>query len=206
MLIESIFDMKKRTAFVGAILCLIPLGQLLLIKTGAVLSSSAVMLSFIEKVNANDADYYYDLARYNFKKGKFKKVISNLNTSIKINPYFAAAYLARCGTKVNIKEYKEAITDCEKAFQLNLKDPGNYIDQNALYSNLCGAKSAIGEHNSALIDCNTAIILDSKNSISFKNRGIVKENLGDMKGACSDWEISGNLGNLDSRSYFKNFC
>ena len=157
-------------------------------------------------MNANDADYYFDLARYNFNKGKFNEVILNLNTSIKLNPNFAAAYLARCGTKVNIQEYEEAITDCEKAFQLNLQDSNNYIDKNALYSNLCGAKSAIGEHNSALIDCNTAIILDSKNSISFENRGIVKENLGDMRGACLDWKISANLGNLDSRDYLKNLC
>ena len=50
--------MKKRTAFVGAILSLMPLGQPLLIKTGVVLSSSAVMLSLPEKVNADSSDFY----------------------------------------------------------------------------------------------------------------------------------------------------
>ena len=198
--------MKKRTAFIGAILSLIPLGQPILMKTGVVLSSSVVMLSLPEIVNANDADYYFDLARYNFNKGKFNEVISNLNTSIKINPYFAAAYLARCGTKVNIQEYEEAITDCEKAFQLNLQDSNNYIDKNALYSNLCGAKSAIGENHSAILDCNTAVILDSKNSTSFKNRGIAKDNLGDISGACSDWQKASNLGDLEARDYVRKYC
>ena len=198
--------MKKRTALFGAILSLIPISQPLLFKTGVALSSSAVMFSLAEKVNANDAEYYYDLARYNFNEGKFKKVILNLNTSIKMNPDFAAAYLARCGTRVNIREYEEAITDCQKAFQLNLKDSSNYIDKQALYNNLCAAKSAIGEHNSALLDCNTAIILDPKDSLSLENRGIVKEKLGDLRGACSDWKRSSNLGNLDSRDYFRNFC
>ena len=198
--------MKKRTAFIGAILSLIPLGKPILMKTGVVLSSSAVMLSLPEIVNANDADYYFDLARYNFNKGKFNEVISNLNTSIKINPYFAAAYLARCGTKVNIQEYEEAITDCEKAFQLNLQDSNNYIDKNALYSNLCGAKSAIGENHSAILDCNTAVILDSKNSTSFKNRGIAKDNLGDIRGACSDWQKASNLGDLEARDYVRKYC
>ena len=198
--------MKKRTAFIGAILSLIPLGHPLIIKTGVVLSSAAMMLSLPEIVNANDADYYFDLARYNFNKGKFNEVILNLNTSIKINPNFAAAYLARCGTKVNIQEYEEAITDCEKAFQLNLQDSNNYIDKNALYSNLCGAKSAIGENYSAILDCNTAVILDSKNSASFKNRGIAKDNLGDIRGACSDWQKASNLGDLESRDYFRNYC
>ena len=198
--------MKKRTAFIGVILSLIPFGQPLLIKTGLVLSTTGMMLSLPEIVNANDADYYYDLARYNFNKGKFNEVISNLNTSIKINPYFAAAYLARCGTKVNIQEYEEAITDCEKAFQLNLQDSNNYIDKNALYSNLCGAKSAIGENHSAILDCNTAVILDSKNPTSFKNRGIAKDNLGDIRGACSDWQKASNLGDLEARDYVRKFC
>ena len=198
--------MKKRTAFIGVILSLIPFGQPLLIKTGLVLSTAGMMLSLPEIVNANDADYYYDLARYNFNKGKFNEVISNLNTSIKINPYFAAAYLARCGTKVNIQEYEEAITDCEKAFQLNLQYSNNYIDKNALYSNLCGAKSAIGENQSAILDCNTAVILDSKNSTSYKNRGIVKDNLGDIRGACSDWQKASNLGDLEARDYVRKFC
>ena len=203
---EVNFDMKKRTAFIGAILSLIPFGQPLLIKTGVILSSAAVMLSLPEIVNANDADYYFDLARYNFNKGKFNEVISNLNTSIKINPYFAAAYLARCGTKVNIQEYEEAITDCEKAFQLNLQDSNNYIDKNALYSNLCGAKSAIGENHSAILDCNTAVILDSKNPTSFKNRGLAKDNLGDIRGACSDWQKASNLGDLEARDYVRKYC
>ena len=198
--------MKKRTAFIGAILSLIPFGQPLFIKTGLVLSTAGMMLSLPEIVNANDADYYYDLARYNFNKGKFNQVISNLNTSIKINPYFAAAYLARCGTKVNIQEYEEAITDCEKAFQLNLQDSNNYIDKNALYSNLCGAKSAIGENHSAILDCNTAVILDSKNSTSYKNRGIAKDNLGDIRGACSDWQKASNLGDLEARDYVRKYC
>ena len=198
--------MKKRTALIGAILSLFPLGQPLVIKTSVFLSSAAAILSLTDKVNANDADYYYDLARYNFNEGQFKKVILNLNTSIKINPDFAAAYLARCGTRVNIGDYGEAITDCQRAFQLNLKDSGNYIDKNALYNNLCAAKSAIGEHNSALLDCDTAIILDPKDSVSLENRGIVKEKLGDLRGACSDWRRSSNLGNLDSRDYFRNSC
>ena len=44
--------MKKRTAFIGAILSLIPLGQPLLIKTGVVLSTTGIIISHTEKVFA----------------------------------------------------------------------------------------------------------------------------------------------------------
>ena len=52
ILIESIFDMKKRTAFIGGILSLIPFGQPLIIKTGVVLSTASYMASFPENLYA----------------------------------------------------------------------------------------------------------------------------------------------------------
>ena len=53
--------MKKRTALIGAILSLIPLGQPLIIKTGAVLSTTGFLLSVSEKVNAETSDFYFQL-------------------------------------------------------------------------------------------------------------------------------------------------
>ena len=59
--------MKKRTAFIGAILSLIPLGQPLIVKTGVALSSTGLMLLVSEKVYARDNSYYFNRA---FDKGK----------------------------------------------------------------------------------------------------------------------------------------
>ena len=58
--------MKKRTALFGAILSLIPLGHPLMIKTGLVLSTTGLILSFPEKLNAESADYYIDRANKKF--------------------------------------------------------------------------------------------------------------------------------------------
>ena len=54
--------MKKRTAFIGALLSLIPLGQPLIIKTGVVLSTTGFLFSVSEKVYARDNSYYFDRA------------------------------------------------------------------------------------------------------------------------------------------------
>ena len=59
--------MKKRTAFIGAILSLIPLGQPLLIKTGVVLSSTGLMIALPKKVNAETSTFYFNRA-YNKAK------------------------------------------------------------------------------------------------------------------------------------------
>ena len=48
-------DMKKRTAVIGALVSLLPLGQPLFIGTGAVLTSAAVMIAVPEKAKAESA-------------------------------------------------------------------------------------------------------------------------------------------------------
>ena len=84
--------MKKRTAFIGVILSLIPLCQPLLIKTGMVLSSSAVMLSLPEKVNAESADFYFDRAYEKADKGDHYGAISDYTKAIELDPKKADAY------------------------------------------------------------------------------------------------------------------
>ena len=61
--------MKKRTAFIGAILSLIPFGQPLLIKTGLVFSTAGIMLSLPEKVNSESNDFYFNRAYEKGEKG-----------------------------------------------------------------------------------------------------------------------------------------
>ena len=52
--------MKKRTAVLGALVSLLPLGQPLVIGTGAVFMSAGVMLSLPAKVNAESATFYFN--------------------------------------------------------------------------------------------------------------------------------------------------
>ena len=49
--------MKKRTAVIGALVSLLPMGQPLVIGGGAALTSAAVMLSVPEKVNAQTKNF-----------------------------------------------------------------------------------------------------------------------------------------------------
>ena len=67
ILIKSKFDMKKRTAFIGAILSLMPIWQPFLIKTGVVLSTTGLMLYVPEKASASNFEYYFNNA---YKKAK----------------------------------------------------------------------------------------------------------------------------------------
>ena len=84
--------MKKRTAFIGAILSLIPFGQPLMIKTGVVLSSSAVMLSLTKKVHAETSTFYFNRAYEKAENGDHYGAISDFTKAIEINPSEGAYY------------------------------------------------------------------------------------------------------------------
>ena len=113
--------MKKRTAFIGAILSLIPLGYPLLIKTGVVLTSSAVILSLPEKVNAETSRFYFNRALEKRKLKDYYGAISDYTKAIEINPQDESAYYNRGWNKDEIGDYYGAISDYSKAIEINPK-------------------------------------------------------------------------------------
>ena len=178
--------MKKRTAFIGAILSLIPLGQPLLFKTGVVLSTTGLILTVPEKAQAESASNYYQLGRNDFEKGNFFEAISNFNKALKIKPDFAQVYISSCGAKINIGMYADALKDCDKALSISKSSKSVYIDKATLFANRCGAKLHVGDLYEAIFDCNKALEVDPRKSLAFYNRSVSKEKIGDIKGACFD--------------------
>ena len=144
--------MKKRTAFIGAILSLIPLGQPLIIKTGLVLSSSAVMLSLTERVNANSAVSYAISAKNFFDKGDFANALNDLNKAIEIYPQDYYLYYLRSYVKRQIKDFYGEISDLNKAIE-------RYRFDYELFINRGTAKYNLGEKSSACSDWREAFNL-----------------------------------------------
>ena len=136
--------MKKRTVFIGAILSLIPLVHPLLIKTGVVFSSSAVMLFLPEKVNAENSKFYFNRAFEKGNNGDHYGAISDFTKAIEINPS-EGAYYNRGWNKAKLKDYYGAISDYTKAIEI---DPKNF---NA-YGNRGIAKEKIGDLEGACND------------------------------------------------------
>ena len=114
--------MKKRTAFIGAILSLIPLGNPLILKTSLVLSLTGLMLSVPEKINAETFEYYFKLAYEKGQKGDQYGAISDYTKAIEIDPLYALAYTNRSESKENIGDIKGACADAKKAFSLGDED------------------------------------------------------------------------------------
>ena len=176
--------MKKRTAFIGAILSLIPLGQPLLIKTGVVLSTSSFMISLPEKVNAETSSFYFNRAYEKAEKGDHYGAISDFTKAIEIYPS-EVAYYNRGISKFEIKDYYGAISDYTKAIEI-------YPTESAYYNSGI-AKTALKDHYGAISDYTKAIEINPKKFKAYANRGLAKEKIGDLKGACSDWRQTESL-------------
>ena len=179
--------MKKRTAFIGAILSLIPLGQPLLIKTGVVLSTTGLMLAVSEKVQAGDSSYYFNRAYDKAEKGDHYGAISDFTKAIELNPTYQDAYYNRANSKDELKDYSGAIADYTKAIEIN----PNYYQA---YNNRGMAKSNLKDYYGAISDYTKAIEIDSSSVISYINRGVAKFRIGDKKGACFDARAGKSLG------------
>ena len=110
--------MIKRTAFIGAILSLIPLGQSLIIKTGLVLSTTGLMLVSSEKIHAGDNSYYFDRAYDKAKRGDYYGAIADYTKAIEINPQYAKAYVNRGRSYYFLNNKWDACEDFKKAVSI----------------------------------------------------------------------------------------
>ena len=114
--------MKKRTAFIGAILSLIPLGQPLIIKNGVVLSTTGFLFSVSEKVYARDNSYYFDRAFDKGENGDHYGAIFDYTKAIEIDPNYKSAYKNRGISKENIGDLQGACFDWRKTVYLSPND------------------------------------------------------------------------------------
>ena len=110
--------MKKRTAFIGAILSLIPLGQPSLIGMGAAFISSAVIHSLSAKAETNNANSFYKKGLKKYDQNNFKGAISDFTKAIEINPNEINYYFNRSVAKEKIGDIKGACVDAKKAVSL----------------------------------------------------------------------------------------
>ena len=119
--------MKKRTAFIGAILSLIPLGQPLLIKTSVVLSTTGLVLSFPEKVSARNTEYYFNRAYEKAENGDHIGAMEDYTKVIEINPKDAEAFANRGITKESIGDIDCACSDWAKAARLGDTNSAEWV-------------------------------------------------------------------------------
>ena len=121
-------DMKKRTAVIGALVSLLSMGQPLMIGTGSMLTSSALLLSIPEKVKASgmEGSASFNRAISHFESKNFSRAKQECMKGIEINSNDDMCYVMLGLIKSEFKDYQGAISDFTKAIEINPENSWAY--------------------------------------------------------------------------------
>ena len=114
-------------------------------------------------------------------RGELASAMKDYDTTIRLAPDFADAYINRGVARKKLGNLKGAIEDFGTAIRLG--DDYAYV-----YFNRAHAKDNLGDQKGAIKDFDSAIRLDPAYVDAYHNRGYLKSNLGDKKGAIEDYD------------------
>ncbi len=139
-------------------------------------------------------------------------------------------YFNRAYKKAEQGDYYGAISDYNKAIEINPSNAIAYHNRGSAKENLGDAKGALndyekalsidpnrylslqgigstknrmGDHYGAISAYNQSIKLNPRNAMAYNNRGIAKRKIGDDKGGCDDYKKAISLGNKETEKWFK---
>ena len=188
--------MKKRTAFIGVLFSLMPIGQPLVIGIGAVLTSASVILSVPLIALAENAEFYFNRAFDKEDAGDLKGAISDWDKAIDLLPSYDTSYFNRGLVKDRLGDWSGAISDYSKAIQINNKN--NQISRSSvIYEARAKAKYQSGNYDGSLRDFDKAIEINPNDGETFSSRAVLIGGppFNDMNGACNDIKQAASLGN-----------
>ena len=157
--------MKKRTAFIGAILSLIPLGQPLLFKTGIILFSSSIIITHPEQLLANSFNYDYQKALKIFREGNYNKAILQFSEMLKQYPdtsteWKSLIYLYLSMSYGYLKKHYAELEFINKAIDLNPNVDIFYLQRSM-------SKGSLGDKKGSCSDLLIAKDLGSKDAKDY---------------------------------------
>ncbi|CCX46624.1 putative uncharacterized protein [Bacteroides sp. CAG:927] len=114
------------------------------------------------------------------------------NNLIKHHPRFDSGYLGRAKLYLSIKDTAKAISDIDKALEINKNAVNGYVMRADI------AINSHGDYQKALEDMNEAIKLQPRYAGYFINRAFLRHQTDDYYGAMSDYDYAVQLDPLNS--------
>lgn len=138
-----------------------------------------------------------------YNQGNLSGALMSWSAVIALNPKNANAHYSRAIVKNELHTWKDAIRDYDAALAISptfasaLLNRGSVRDDN-------------GDYAGAIEDYDKAISFSDDDDITktraYFNRGNTKLNLKDKIGACADWNIALQRGDLDAQSRIDKHC
>jgi len=133
--------------------------------------------------------------------GGMKKLLLTLALLISAVSFGQTAeeYFNRGNDKAEANDHYGAISDFNKAIELN---PNLAL----AYNNRGLSKDNLKDYNGAISDYTKAIEINPNYAKAYNNRSVSKELLGDLTGACADAKKAINLGSNSSVKWMASNC
>ena len=157
--------MKKRIAIIAALTSVLPMGEPLIIVTGAALTTAAMIFNIPEEANAGNGDFYFNRGILKYDRGDLYGAIADYTKAIEINPNDADAFFNRALAKEDLRDYYGAIADYTKSIEIN-PEVDVYINRSLL-------KEKMGDLYGACFDAKKAVKLGDR---SYDNKLWIREN------------------------------
>ena len=116
-------------------------------------------------------------------RGELASAIKDYDTTIRLAPDFADAYINRGDARKGLGNFEDAIKDYDTAIRLG----GDYV---YVYFSRGVAKTNLGNKKGAIKDYDQAIRLDPAYANAYSRRASARSALGDKKGAIEDYNAT----------------
>jgi tetratricopeptide (TPR) repeat protein len=165
------------------------------------------VISSIEKAieyakdESSKVRYYKIRSEAYIKTNQYLLALVDLNTYFQLTPISeikAADYSRRSHVKLSLKDNYGALSDINKAIELDYKNDDYYFSRGLILSEL---KDDIG----AIVAYDKAIQINPKVALYYKWRGYAKYSSNET-GACADWSKAGEMGDYSAYDLIKEFC
>ena len=185
---------KKFNFFAIYLLFFVPLLKPISTKLGVTILTSKVLLQ-TNKVNANNADFWWKKGNESFDKGNYFEAIFNFTELLKKDRNSSKAYFNRGLSRINIGDYYGGIIDYLKASKISPKESYIFVGLGNVYNyDLNNYKKGIEYYS-------TAIRLEPNTVNAFINRGIAYEKIGNFEKSILDYKKSIEINNSDPNLY-----
>jgi len=183
--------------------------------------------------NPKGAMAYYNRAKYRKLIGDRSGAMADYDAAIRVKPDCADAYNNRGNARNDYGDTQGALTDYDEAIRLNGEVSRTYFNRGNVKSTLGDKEGAredyskaitlepnyvkalnnrgamyygLGQIDPAYADFDRVIKIDPRFADAWRNRGSVKFRSKDLKGACADWQVGGQLGNREAARLVQQYC
>ena len=186
---------------------------------------SAILISAIGY--GQSAFEYFSIGLVKYNLDDFTKAISDFDRAIEANPEYSEAYNLRGASKYNLGDYEGAIEDYTSAIEIDSRQSdgigltiydqrGKVIESKRSvtaepfmatpFYNRALARSAKDDYQGAIEDFNAALQMDPSLITAYYFMGELKYELGDLTGACSDWQKANDHGIAEAAELLQELC